>query len=121
VRRAERLLQVVHLLRRRRLTTARELAGRLEDSERTVYRDSAALAASQVPVTGEPGTGYRLLDFDLPPLMSTREGLAPSRKWDLRDGRFLIVHRTGPDKEAPEALILVTNWLRELERLVPTN
>ena len=41
MRRAERLFQIVQLIRGRRLSTAAFLAGRLEVSERTVYRDVA--------------------------------------------------------------------------------
>ncbi len=39
MRRADRLFQIVQMLRRRRLTTAAQLAERLEVSEWTVYRD----------------------------------------------------------------------------------
>jgi predicted DNA-binding transcriptional regulator YafY len=73
VRRADRLFQIVQILRRRRLTTARHLAESLEISERTVYRDIRDLAASGVPIEGEAGVGYRLRGFDLPPLMFNRE------------------------------------------------
>ncbi len=70
MRRADRLFQIVSILRRRRLTTAAQLAERLEVSERTVYRDIADLSRSGVPVVGEAGVGYRVgKDFDLPPLM----------------------------------------------------
>ena len=62
------------MLRRRRLTTAAQLAERLEVSERTVYRDIRDLGASGVPILGEAGVGYRLgKDFDLPPLMFNGE------------------------------------------------
>lgn len=73
MRRADRLFQIVQILRRRRLTTARHLAERLCISERTVYRDVRDLIASGVPVEGEAGVGYRLRGFDLPPLMFSRE------------------------------------------------
>lgn len=73
MRRADRLFQIVQILRGRRLTTARHLAERLCVSERTVYRDVRDLIASGVPVEGEAGVGYRLRGFDLPPLMFTRE------------------------------------------------
>ncbi len=74
MRRADRLFQIVQLIRGRRLTTAAFLAQRLEVSERTVYRDVADLQRQGVPVEGEAGVGYRLgAGFDLPPLMFTQD------------------------------------------------
>jgi predicted DNA-binding transcriptional regulator YafY len=70
MRRADRLFEIVHHLRGRRLTTAAQLSRWLEVSERTIYRDVADLLASGIPIDGEAGVGYRLHpDFDLPPLM----------------------------------------------------
>lgn len=70
MRRADRLFQLVQLIRGRRLSTAAFLAKRLEVSERTVYRDVADLQHQGVPIEGEPGLGYRLgAGFELPPLM----------------------------------------------------
>jgi predicted DNA-binding transcriptional regulator YafY len=70
MRRADRLFEIVHHLRGRRLTTAAQLSGWLEVSERTIYRDIADLLASGIPIDGEAGVGYRLHpDFDLPPIM----------------------------------------------------
>jgi len=72
MRRADRLFQVVQLIRGRRLTTAEWLAARLEVSLRTVYRDVADLQQQGVPIDGEAGVGYRMrAGFDLPPLMFT--------------------------------------------------
>jgi predicted DNA-binding transcriptional regulator YafY len=72
MRRADRLFHLVQLIRGRRLSTAEFLAGRLEVSVRTVYRDIAALQAQGVPIDGEAGVGYRMrTGFDLPPLMFT--------------------------------------------------
>ncbi len=78
MRRADRLFQIVQLIRGRRLTTAAWLAERLQVSERTVYRDVADLQRQGVPLEGEAGVGYRLgKGFDLPPLMfSTDEAQA---------------------------------------------
>jgi predicted DNA-binding transcriptional regulator YafY len=74
VRRADRLFQIVqHLRLRRTRTTARELARKLEVSERTIYRDVQDLGRSGVPIEGEAGVGYILRGFDVPPLMFTRE------------------------------------------------
>ena len=74
MRRADRLFQIVHYLRGRRLTTAAQLAGWLQVSERTIYRDVRDLSLTGVPVEGEAGVGYRLAPHvDLPPLMFMRE------------------------------------------------
>lgn len=74
MRRADRLFELVQLIRGRRLATAAWLAQRLEVSERTVYRDVADLQAQGVPIEGEAGVGYRMAaGFDLPPLMFTRD------------------------------------------------
>jgi len=70
MRRADRLFQLVQLVRGRRLSTAEFLAQRLEVSVRTVYRDVADLMTQGVPIDGEAGVGYRMrAGFDLPPLM----------------------------------------------------
>jgi len=74
MRRADRLFQIVQLIRGRRLTTAAFLARRLEVSLRTVYRDVAQLQHQGVPIEGEAGVGYRLgPGFQLPPLMFDRD------------------------------------------------
>lgn len=73
MRRADRLFQIIQILRRhRRPVTADTLAAELETSRRTVYRDIADLIGQRVPIRGEAGIGYVLEDgFDLPPLMLT--------------------------------------------------
>ncbi len=74
MRRADRLFQIVQHLRGGRLTTAAQLAERLEVSERTIYRDIADLIGSGVPIDGEAGVGYLMREgFDLPPLMFSRD------------------------------------------------
>lgn len=74
MRRADRLFAIIQLMRRNKLVRARDLAHKLEISERTVYRDIQDLVASGVPIEGEAGVGYVLKGgFDLPPLMFTEE------------------------------------------------
>ena len=70
MRRADRLFEIIQLLRRKPTVRARDLAAALEVSERTVYRDIRDLMATGVPIDGEAGVGYMLrAGFDLPPLM----------------------------------------------------
>jgi predicted DNA-binding transcriptional regulator YafY len=75
MRRAERLFQIIQILRRSTgPVTAGALAEELETSKRSVYRDIAALIGQRVPIRGEAGFGYVLEGgFDLPPLMLTTE------------------------------------------------
>jgi predicted DNA-binding transcriptional regulator YafY len=77
MRRAERLLQLIQILRRhRRPVTGEAMARELDVSIRTVYRDIAALIGDRVPIRGEAGIGYVLGEgFDLPPLMFTPDEL----------------------------------------------
>lgn len=55
--RADRLLSILLLLQVHRRLTARELARRLEVSERTIHRDMSALGTAGVPVYAERGSG----------------------------------------------------------------
>lgn len=75
MRRADRLFQIIQILRRHRgPVTADVIAAELETSKRTVYRDIADLCAQRVPIRGEAGIGYVLEHgFDLPPLMLTQD------------------------------------------------
>ncbi len=74
MRRADRLFEIIQMLRSRRFMTAAQLAGELEVSERTIYRDVADLIVTGAPITGEAGVGYTLdRKFDLPPLMFNAE------------------------------------------------
>ena len=75
MRRADRLFDIIQALRGAKgPMTATDLAGRLEVTPRTIYRDIATLQARQVPIEGAAGLGYLLRrGFDLPPLMFTAE------------------------------------------------
>jgi len=76
MRPADRLFQIVLLLGRGRVLTAKTMAQRLEVSERTIYRDIQDLALSGVPIEGEAGVGYCLRrGYQMPPLMFDEQEL----------------------------------------------
>jgi predicted DNA-binding transcriptional regulator YafY len=77
MRRADRLFQIIQILRRSsRPITGEAIAQELEVSKRTVYRDIADLVGQRVPIQGEAGFGYVLArDYDMPPLMLTPDEL----------------------------------------------
>ena len=72
--RFDRIVAIFIHLQSGRVVKAQELADRFEVSLRTIYRDIRSLEASGVPVTGEAGVGYSLLEgYRLPPVMFTPE------------------------------------------------
>lgn len=110
--RAGRLLNLLLLLRNGGRLTARELAERLEVSQRTVLRDIEALSGSGVPVFAVrgPGGGFELLDtFDqqIPSLPSGMvEGRGRLRRVRVRVSpaalqTALVVGRPGGWRQRP--------------------
>ncbi|HEY6899718.1 MAG TPA: YafY family protein, partial [Puia sp.] len=72
--RIDRLHAILTHLQSKKKVTAQEMADRFNISLRTVYRDVKALDESGVPVIGEAGTGYTIMEgYRLPPVMFTRE------------------------------------------------
>jgi predicted DNA-binding transcriptional regulator YafY len=71
MRRAERLNDIVHHLRRmHQAVTANTLAETYEVSPRTIYRDIQNLIDSGVPINGEAGVGYVIdKSYHLAPIM----------------------------------------------------
>ena len=84
--RAQRLLDLIQLLRRHRQAVSGEaLARELGISLRTLYRDIATLQAQGAQIDGAPGLGYLMrAGFMLPPLMFTEdeiEALVLGSRW----------------------------------------
>jgi len=72
MRRADRLMKLIQILRDGVLHKASDLAAATDVSLRTVYRDMDTLIASGVPIEGERGVGYRVTAaITLPPLNLT--------------------------------------------------
>lgn len=138
--RADRLLTILLLLQTKGKMKARELAGELEVSERTIYRDIDALSVAGVPVYSDPGPdgGYALLDSYRTELTGLSEGevralfmlSAPAALADLGVGQELKsallkmsaaipdLHRL--DEERVRQRIHVdSSWWRQGEERVP--
>jgi predicted DNA-binding transcriptional regulator YafY len=96
VSRSARLLLLLQALRgHRRPVTAAQLAGEMEVSERTIYRDLAELSSQGAPIEGAAGVGYILRPgLFLPPLMlsedETEAVLLGLRYVDQRGDEVLI-------------------------------
>jgi predicted DNA-binding transcriptional regulator YafY len=96
MRKADRLFQVVNLIRSHQPITAEQLAERIGVCVRTIYRYIDDLSLSGIPVYGEPGVGYALdEDFELPPLTLTYDEIAA-----LMLGVEMLSRSTGTDLAA---------------------
>lgn len=89
--RAERLLDLMQILRRHRHpVSGRQLAQELGISIRTLYRDIVTLQAQGARIDREPGMGYVLRPgFMLPPLMFSEdeiEALVLGSRWVAKRG-----------------------------------
>ena len=72
--RIDRLAAILIQLQSKRLVKAQDIANKFSISLRTVYRDVRALEEAGVPVIGEAGTGYKLMEgYKLPPVMFNQE------------------------------------------------
>ncbi len=110
MRRADRLFEIIQLMRRKAPVRARDLSEALEVSERTIYRDVQDLIASGVPIEGEAGVGYVLrAGFDLPPLMFKEQEIEA-----LVLGARIV--ESWADKELAEA---ASHVIAKIEAVIP--
>src|SRR6476660_10142584 len=72
--RIDRVTAILIQLQSKKIVKAQDIAERFNISLRTVYRDIKTLEESGVPVIGEAGIGYSIMDgYRLPPVMFTKE------------------------------------------------
>lgn len=75
--RIDRLSAILIQLQSKRVVKAQEIADKYKLSLRTVYRDIKALDEAGVPIIGEAGVGYSIMEgYRLPPVMFTKEEAA---------------------------------------------
>lgn len=108
--RTDRLVAMVLYLQGRRVVRAAEMAEHFEVTERTVYRDMAALSEAGVPIAGEAGVGYTLMKgYHLPPVMFTAAEAS-----SLFVGGELVKQFTDPSLHIP-----MTTALDKLRAVLP--
>ncbi len=72
--RLDRITAILIQLQSRKVVKAQDIADRFDISLRTVYRDIKALEQGGVPIIGEAGVGYSIMEgYRLPPVMFSRE------------------------------------------------
>ena len=75
--RIDRISAILIQLQSRRTVKAQDVATRFNISLRTVYRDIKTLEEAGIPLIGEAGVGYSIVDgYRLPPVMFTRDEAA---------------------------------------------
>ena len=72
--RIDRVSAILIQLQSRKIVKAQDVAERFHISLRTVYRDIKTLEEAGVPIIGEAGVGYSIMEgYRLPPVMFTKE------------------------------------------------
>ncbi len=132
--RAGRLISLVSILSREGRTTAADLAGRLEVSQRTILRDLEVLSGSGVPVytTRGVGGGVQLVDGYTPTLpagalvrpASPRAATARMTVLVTEEGRrtaailgYLQPLRVRPEPAGREGWVVATCRLRSMDAM----
>lgn len=102
--RLERISAILIKLQSGRIVTANEIAHQFGISLRTVYRDIKTLEETGIPLYGNPGIGFSLVEgYRLPPLSFTHEEAAAfltAGKFihKMTDSRNIYHFNTGLDK-----------------------
>jgi len=111
--RAERLLELMQVLRRhRRPVSGAALARELRISIRTLYRDIASLQSQGAHIDGAPGLGYVLKPgFMLPPLMFSEEEIEA----------LVLGSRWVADRADTELAAAAVNLLAKVSAVLPAD
>lgn len=74
LKKLDRVTAILTQLQSKPVVRAQDLAQKFEVSVRTIYRDVKTLENAGIPIVGEAGTGYSLMEgYKLPPVMFTKE------------------------------------------------
>ncbi|WP_077419262.1 helix-turn-helix transcriptional regulator [Chryseobacterium sp. JV274] len=74
LKKLDRVTAILTQLRSKPVVRAQDLAEKFDVSIRTIYRDVKTLENAGIPIVGEAGNGYSLMDgYKLPPIMFTKE------------------------------------------------
>ena len=120
--RLERISAILVCLQSRNVVTAGQIAERFGVSMRTVYRDIRVLEEAGIPICGEAGSGYSLVQgFKLPPLMFTTEEaiaflMAEKLVSNQSNGDTLELYRSGMDKIRAVLKTAEKNILEDFDR-----
>lgn len=74
IKKIDRVTSILTQLQTKSIVRAQDLAEKFDVSIRTIYRDIKTLENAGIPIFGEAGSGYSLVDgYKLPPVMFTKE------------------------------------------------
>ncbi|MGG7467803.1 helix-turn-helix transcriptional regulator [Chryseobacterium arthrosphaerae] len=74
LKKLDRVTAILTQLQSKPVVRAQDLAEKFDVSIRTIYRDVKTLENAGIPIVGEAGNGYSLMDgYKLPPIMFTKE------------------------------------------------
>lgn len=74
LKKIDRVTAILTQLQSKPIVRAQDLSEKFDVSIRTIYRDIKTLENAGIPIVGEAGNGYSLMDgYKLPPVMFTKE------------------------------------------------